>query len=182
MMSLASTAFANSGSFCNPQGERVDFVCNETPSGPGWVPQADGCFHRASGARCGDNGGGRPTPPPRPNPPRPAPPAPYPGPGRGGDLVCSARDAGWEEHGSHNSCRECLREHGRCVETCAVVEDRCEAQGVDRRGNLVSFIGTGRGRYDAQDQAMRNCSYNASRCQIVRCDTAESNVTRRDCR
>ncbi len=196
VLSFASLASANSGTFCNGQNI-VEFVCNQTPVGPGWVPQADGCFHRDTGRSC-DNVGrpdpgpgrpGRPNPPPPPGRPNPPPPPGRPGPGPGypgypgrGEVVCSASDRGWEEHSAHRSCQECLRYHGRCIETCSIVNYTCEAQGYDYRGNPVRFIGEGRDRREAQDQAFRNCNYNARSCQVMNCQTREQQTSRRECR
>lgn len=195
--SLASTAMANSGSFCNESNRRIEYVCEQTPGGGGWVPQGDGCFHRDTGQSCSSNPGGH-NPPPPPynpppyNPPHPPVPPPYnpppyyppynPGHGGGGNVVCRADDNGWEEHRSHRSCGECLREHGRCTETCGVTEYISEAQGFDYSGRVVKFRGEGATRYQAENEAIRNCAYNASRCQNVSTRASEDVISRRECR
>lgn len=170
---FATSAMAQqSGSFCNERNSRIEFVCGYTPGGPGWVRAADGCYHRDTGMRCSNGGGGGYYPPQRP---------PYdPGYG-GGRVTCSAQDRGWEEHSAHRSCGECLAEHGRCIETCSTSDYTCEAQGVDYRGNVSRFVGQGSDRYQAENQAIRNCSYNAGRCQILGCRSSEQVVSRREC-
>lgn len=104
-------------------------------------------------------------------------------PERGG-LSCVANDAGYEEHnGGHYSCGECLREHDNCVETCTEVGNvQCEAQGYNRRGRLVSFVGEGYDQRDAQNDALDQCDYRASNCRVVRCGQARGRSTSRDCR
>lgn len=178
VLSFASMVMAESGSFCNDRDQRIEFVCGSTPIGRDWVRQADGCYQRDTGMSCSGRGGrgdGRYNPFPAPRDPG------YPGyPGRG--VVCRADDRGWEEHRSHRSCGECLSLHGRCIETCSISEYRCEAEGFDYRGTPMRFTGQGQDRYQAENEALRNCSYNASRCQIRGCQESENVVSRRECR
>lgn len=173
VVSFATSAMAQqSGTFCNERNSRIEFVCGYTPGGPGWVRAADGCYHRDTGMRCSNGGGGGYYPPQQP---------PYnPGYG-GGRVTCSAQDKGWEEHSAHRSCGECLAHHGRCIETCSTSDYTCEAQGVDYRGNVTRFVGQASDRYQAENQALRNCSYNSSRCQILSCRSSEQVVSRREC-
>lgn len=177
VLGFSVSANAGSGTFCNGANQKIEYVCGYTPGGYGWVPQADGCFHRDTGTRCDS------WQPPAP----PAPPAPYPGPGRpgpgyGGGVVCRADDRGWEEHSSHRSCGECLAQHGSCIETCSVSSTQCEARGYDYRGAELRFVGQGQSRYEAENQAIRNCAYSAGRCQVINCSSKEDVVSRRDCR
>lgn len=106
------------------------------------------------------------------------------GPGYpGGGVVCTAQDRGWEEHSrGHYSCGECLAVHGRCIETCSSVMNECQAQGVDRYGNALFFLGRAYDQRRAQDEAMRNCYYNANNCFIRGCNQTQQVVSRRDCR
>lgn len=115
----------------------------------------------------------------------PSRPAPYPGnPSYGGGYFCQYEDEGHEEHFSaHGSCRECLRKHGECVETCSSVTVQCRVEGRDYYGNLVSFIGVGRDRWAAENDGIRACQYNrVSNCYAVGCNQRKDIVSRRSCR
>lgn len=109
---------------------------------------------------------------------------PYPSYPDQGSVVCSASDRGWEEHfGGHGSCRECLRHHGDCVETCSSQNYDCRVDGYDRHGRLVSFFGRSSDQWRAQDEAMYNCRYNyAVNCAVVTCNQQQDVVSRRSCR
>lgn len=198
LLSLFSlNVHAGSGEFCSPSNERIEYNCDGRPYGPGWVAQPDGCFQRATGQSCGGYGGidngrgdyGRPGDvrgprdgrggggrrPPMPPPYRPEPS--YPG------LTCRADDAGWEEHSSHFSCHECLREHGRCIETCSEISYTCEVEGRDYRGMVVKYSATANDTRRAEWEAQRSCQQYASRCSsYAACKTNERVVSRRECR
>lgn len=172
---------ANSGTFCNESNQLIEFVCGMTPGGSGWVPQQDGCYHRNTGQYCRETvRPPAPRPPDHNRPPAPRPPD-YNRPGNG--VVCSAVDRGWEEHSrGHYNCNDCLRYHGQCVETCSRQSVRCEAQGYDRRGQLVRFVAQAQNRRSAENQAIQNCNYNARQCRVVGCATQDDVVSRRMCR
>lgn len=194
---------ANSGTFCNDKNELVEFLCGVNPSGPGWVRQADGCFHRVTGQRCGDTNRPTPpnrppvTPPNRPTPPPPSrpdrPPMPPPSrpdrpdrpgyPGHDRYVTCSARKDGWDKHLlGHGSCQECMSKHDQCIETCSRQNVQCEAQGTDYRGNILRFVGQAGQRSRAENEALKNCSYNAGNCRVVSCSTQDETISRRYCR
>lgn len=106
-----------------------------------------------------------------------------PRPGTGGQVTCSARDRGWEEHGGHGSCHECLRKHDRCIETCGVQYYVCRAEGTDRRGNRATFEGRAQYRFTAEDQAIYSCQNNRYvNCRVTSCSTSTETVSSRSCR
>lgn len=138
---------------------------------------------------------GRPRPPrPQPypgnpyQPPRPPPPGGgggyYPPPSNPGyGVTCTSNDNGHEEHyGGHYSCGECLSQHGSCTETCSSQMTECQVQGVDRYGRTINFLGRGDSRWRAEDDAMRNCYYNANNCYVTSCQERNNVVSRRSCR
>ena len=101
----------------------------------------------------------------------------------GGNVVCSAADKGWEEHGSHASCRECFRKHGSCVETCSRATIECSVEGTDRRGRRTTYYGSGSDYRQAQWNADDACYRARARdCRPLRCDQRSEVVSRRDCR
>jgi hypothetical protein len=103
------------------------------------------------------------------------------------DITCYAQDSGHEEHyGGHRSCRECLRQHSRCLEICQELTQRhyCQVRGFSRNNNY-RFTGTGHSRREALDQAVRLCyraGYNT--CRLEQCwhDRRENVVSRSWCR
>lgn len=128
--------------------------------------------------------GRRYPPPPRRRPAPPPPPSYGDYPDYGGRVVCSAADRGWEEHlRGHDSCRDCLRHHGTCVETCSVSTHLCTGSGVNRYGRLVSIAGSGETRWEAEDNAFQECYYSRlSNCNVERCDVSNDVVSSRMCR
>lgn len=58
VLGTSTVASASNGVFCNPQNQIVEWICQEVPRGDGWVPQADGCFHRNTYRSCSGGGGG----------------------------------------------------------------------------------------------------------------------------
>jgi|GEM_PF-6049799 len=132
-------------------------------------------------------GYGRPVPPPPPSYPAPYPapyPSPTPGYPRQGDVVCEVADRGWEEHRPHYSCGECLSYHGSCVETCNEVTEVATVQGQDYYGRVFTFEGSGRSRWEAEQEARRNCEWNRDirNCYVVSNRTATRILSRRECR
>lgn len=127
----------------------------------------------------GDDGlSSRPRPPRYPGrPDRPRPP-------RYGNITCTATDNGWEEHwGGHSSCRSCLKKHGDCTERCTQTYYVCTASGDDGHGRNYSADGYGDSRWEAQEEAQRNCRYDGLYgCSITRCDSEDQLVSRRSCR
>lgn len=103
---------------------------------------------------------------------------------RDSDRSCSARDVGWEEHGSHPNCGTCLQRHEQCVETCAQTSIVCEARGRNGRGRTVIFRGQGRTRWEAESEARRSCEWNRNMrsCMVTGCYTSSSRGTTRACR
>lgn len=106
----------------------------------------------------------------------------YPGGGHS-QVTCSATDNGWEEHwGGHGSCRECLKKHGDCVETCSIKNTTCTAEGVDYRGYKMTVQGRSEYRFDAEREAMDRCQYRYENCRITNCSENSEQVSRRSCR
>ncbi|MGE0762105.1 MAG: hypothetical protein AB7N80_02385 [Bdellovibrionales bacterium] len=107
-------------------------------------------------------------------------------PGRG-QIFCTASDNGWEEHSrGHLSCRECLREHGSCTETCEERIDmmQCQYDGRARDGRFATFTGRGEDRREAEMDAENQCWRAGYRdCRYVRCDWVQERgrSIRRDC-
>lgn len=106
-----------------------------------------------------------------------------------GNVTCSATDNGWEEHfGGHSDCRSCLAKHGSCTERCTIAQYRCQAEGRVRdhrtgRTRVETFFGQGSSRWDAEDEALRDCRWSrAESCQIKTCLTDQREVSRRSCR
>ncbi len=106
-------------------------------------------------------------------------------PGRG--LSCQAVDAGWEEHfGGHNSCRECLRHHGNCIEKCSSEVFVATARGIDRRGrDRRAYDVDGyayEDRWQAERSAIDECQRRRlNRCQIVNVRRSMQEVSRQNC-
>ena len=100
-----------------------------------------------------------------------------------GQLICTSRDNGWEEHmGGHATCRECTRAHGNCTETCESTVHECSAVGVNRQGQQEQVLGRGDTQYRAEDEALWRCDRYLSGCRIHRCNRASEVVSRRSCR
>ena len=106
--------------------------------------------------------------------------------GRGAPVICTATDNGWEEHRAHSNCGECTAAHGTCTERCTQDEYRCQIQGVvqDRNGNNQAqiFYGRGANRWDAEEQAMRDCQWNrATSCTVKTCENNSQLISQRAC-
>lgn len=100
----------------------------------------------------------------------------------GGRVQCRAYDTGWEEHGSHGSCGECLGRHSECAERCYSYSYECTARGTDSRGMGVTFSAYGRDEYRTRDQALNRCySSNAQNCSVERCTEDSNLVSSRTC-
>lgn len=114
-------------------------------------------------------------------------------PGRGGwdhpRISCQAFDKGWEEHfGGHDTCHECLRKHGNCMERCSEEQFVATARGYDRRGrpDRDAFDVDGwpaSDRWQAEDSALDSCYRRGlSGCYVVNMRTEVREVSRRSCR
>lgn len=112
--------------------------------------------------------------------------------GRGGHHeradFCTYQDKGWEEHWSgHDSCQECTRKHGKCVETCYTKEYKVVVTGLvrDRWSNSEreeEFVGYGQSEWRAESDAYQACQYrNAYNCQVKRRDTDNREISRSMC-
>lgn len=87
----------------------------------------------------------------------------------GRNLDCRGYDRGWEEHwGGHGgrgwspreACDDCRRSHGSCTFRCTTQAWRCSANWVPRNGTQGRSYEGRRprpDRYDAEDEAMREC-------------------------
>lgn len=88
-------------------------------------------------------------------------------PGPGGGMRCSAQDTAWEEHfGGHRDCRECLRRHGRCIETCDFTEYSCVARGY-RWGRVIEVEEYGYDERDTEDKALWSCERRGGRSSLL---------------
>ncbi|AHZ86730.1 hypothetical protein [Bdellovibrio bacteriovorus] len=113
---------------------------------------------------------------------KPDRPGDRPGYGRP-QVSCSASDDGWEEHWSgHRDCRECLKKHGNCIETCSAKYYACTAEGVDYRGYRMTIESRGNTQYAAEREAIDRCHYRYSNCRITSCNEKNETVSRRSCR
>lgn len=84
-----------------------------------------------------------------------------------GQVVCKSYDDGWEEHGWHSSCGECLSRHGGCYERCYKISYRCTAKGTSSDGSQQTFQAIGRDRSYTADEALSRCqSSGANNCTI----------------
>jgi hypothetical protein len=93
-----------------------------------------------------------------------------------------AEDRGYEEHGGgHASCYDCLREHGRCVETCYARQFECVATGRDRWGNLNSVRLAYPDRRYTETEVLRVCSQTMYNCRVDTCNDVSQVESRRDC-
>lgn len=106
--------------------------------------------------------------------------------GYGGQVSCRAGDAGWEEHwGGHSSCGECLKKHGRCIETCTQTYYSCRAVGVEGYGDYertIEFEALAPNRWRAQDKALERCwRSGASSCSVRDCNSQSETVSRKNC-
>ncbi len=107
-------------------------------------------------------------------------------PGRG-VITCSAADRGWEEHWTgHADCRECLRKHGECIESCEQTFNyrACKFEGRDRTGRTQMFEGQDEDRRQAELEAENKCFRAGYRdCRFVRCDLNQERelISRRSC-
>lgn len=121
-----------------------------------------------------------PAPLPRYEEPRRLPPR-YPQ----GHITCSAQDKGWEEHWSgHRSCGECVRHHGKCVETCQELRELCEVQGQDYYGRIRIYRAVSADRRSAEYEAIRQCQWDRDNrsCSIVSCRSDNRTISTRSCR
>ncbi len=104
---------------------------------------------------------------------------------RGNDrnTTCIARDRGWEEHGEHRSCRQCLRHHGTCIKVCSRTQYVCEAS---PNGSIrgPSYQGEGRNLRRAKRRALRACERRHLNqfCSIDTCEDESRVVSRNRCR
>jgi hypothetical protein len=106
-----------------------------------------------------------------------------PRPPRYGNLICSAVDRGFEEHRAHLSCRDCLRHHGECIETCEEQTTFCRGVGINRYGRAVEVAGSGADRWEAEDEVLYECRLSRlSQCRITECFLDSRTVSRRSCR
>ncbi|MCB0356946.1 MAG: hypothetical protein KDD40_08060, partial [Bdellovibrionales bacterium] len=98
-------------------------------------------------------------------------------------LECVANDEGWEEHwGGHGSCRECLRKHGDCIETCYSTFVQCKAEGRSRYGYRDEFKAEGQRRYLVEDRAIERCRRAGyQECRSKGCTTEKEIESRRSC-
>lgn len=101
---------------------------------------------------------------------------------------CTAQDKGWEEHwGGHSSCSECLRKHGKCVETCYSKEYKVVVTGIVRDGwsntdREEEFFGVGDSEWQAESEALRNCSWrNAYNCRTKSSESRDNLVSSNRC-
>jgi hypothetical protein len=133
--------------------------------------------------------GPRYDPPGRGGPHRPAPMPPrrnepFPRDSRG-QISCSARDNGWEEHWTgHSSCGECLQKHDRCTESCVELRERCEVQGTDYQGRTRIYVALGPDRWSAESEARRQCDWQRDNrsCVTTSCRPENRPVSNRSCR
>ncbi|MCB0390212.1 MAG: hypothetical protein KDD58_02920 [Bdellovibrionales bacterium] len=100
-----------------------------------------------------------------------------------GRVQCEASDNGWEEHwGGHGSCRECLRKHGDCIETCYSTFVQCKAEGRSRYGYRDEFKAEGQRRYLVEDRAIERCRRAGyQECRSKGCTTEKEIESRRSC-
>lgn len=99
-----------------------------------------------------------------------------------GQAYCEANDRGWEEHGSHSSCGECLARHDRCTETCYEKSYSCTAKGTNRDGSSESFEAySDFSENDARNQALNRCSSRASGCSVSSCNDNSRITSSRGC-
>ena len=123
----------------------------------------------------------RPAPYPYPGPGYPPPHSGYPS----GPVTCTAADRGWEEHaGGHYSCGECVAYHGNCLETCRSNDFQCTVEGRDAYGRVFAVHGRGYDRWQAENEALRNCRYQsyAGHCYVRGCNQQTYIVSQRSCR
>lgn len=106
----------------------------------------------------------------------------HPGPG-GGLLRCSYDDTGWEEHGGHATCGECLSRHGSCEENCYSVYYACKAEGVDRSGKpFTAEAYSDYSEMDARNMALDRCYYSGgTNCFVKSCSQEEKRISNRRC-
>lgn len=101
-----------------------------------------------------------------------------------GAITCSYQDSGWEEHWrGHDSCGECLSEHGRCTEVCSAEFEECTVDIEDQFGRRSTERVSGRDRWDAARQAEWLCRDSRLRyCQVRECREQREEISRRSCR
>lgn len=102
-----------------------------------------------------------------------------------GRISCSASDRGWEEHWSgHNSCGDCLRHHGSCVEKCVELRKVCEVQGSDFQGRIRTYVAIGADQWSAESEARRQCEWdrNNRSCITLSCRDDNRTISTRNCR
>ncbi|HLE12030.1 MAG: hypothetical protein A2504_06025 [Bdellovibrionales bacterium RIFOXYD12_FULL_39_22] len=110
-----------------------------------------------------------------------------------GRPECRTYDVGWEEHGYHYTCGECLAEHGKCVEKCFTYTYTCTASGEarniyrDTNGNqseqvrILTFEAEGRSEMFARRTALDYCYHQAVNCQITNCNESSHLDRQRSC-
>lgn len=101
---------------------------------------------------------------------------------------CTYQDKGWEEHWrGHDSCQDCLRKHGKCVETCYSKSYKVKVTGSVRdywnnSEREEEFLGYGESEWRAESEAIQACQYrNASNCQVANRDTESREISRSTC-
>lgn len=101
-----------------------------------------------------------------------------------GNVTCRAFDEGWEEHwGGHSTCGDCLSRHGGCYEKCTTESYRCTVKMTMSDGSVREFRGSGQDRWDAENEASRQCSWShGGSCSFPECTTDTQVVSQRDCR
>ncbi len=117
-------------------------------------------------------------------------------PSSGGDgrPECRTYDKGWEEHGYHDTCHECLAQHSECVEKCFTYTYTCKASGevreryLDSNGNQIERVRVltfqaveGRELF-ARRTALDYCYNQAVNCEIISCSEDSSLDRVRSCR
>lgn len=98
------------------------------------------------------------------------------------NISCNAVDKGWEEHfGGHRNCDDCLKKHGKCVETCSLEYYTCEATGIDSLGGSITVKGSGDDRWEAESNARRHCDRNFRNCSVSNCNSKAETISKRTC-
>ena len=109
-----------------------------------------------------------------------APPSPSGG-GFAGEIQCRAYDTGWEEHGSHASCTECLAAHDNCDTKCYSFSYTCTASGTEVTGpngetKQTTVEAIDRDEVRARGQALNHCyELGLRNCSVQSC-LSDSNL------